>query len=65
MARPRSDHPLKMYSLRLYEGDPERLQDFYPRKGYATIIRSLIRHHIRKIEERAERRTKDIDIEVI
>jgi len=41
-------------SLRLYAGDKERLQAFYPRLGYNAAVRELVRRHVKALEARLE-----------
>ncbi len=41
-------------SLRLYAGDKERLQTFYPRLGYNAAVRELVRRHIKALEAKLE-----------
>ncbi len=59
-------------SLRLYAGDKEKLQSFYPRLGYNAAIRELVRRHTRaldaKLEEKQERAqvpNEPLDLEVL
>jgi hypothetical protein len=62
--RRKSDIPLRKYTLNLFEGEPERLQQLYRKQGYGAIIRNLVHHHLRKVEERAALKTQDLEIEV-
>jgi hypothetical protein len=55
--RRREDRAIRKHTLNLYDGDYEKLQNFYPaRIGAAKIIRDVIHAHVRKIEEGAAQR---------
>jgi hypothetical protein len=48
--------------MRFFEGDPERLEEFYPRAGYNKVIRALVHQHIRLLEEKASRKLSDSEL---
>ena len=54
------DRPLKLYKMRLFEGDFERLQTLFPQKGAGPAIRALVRQFI----ERVEKSNKPLEIEL-
>lgn len=39
-------------TVRLYDGDAERLQRFYPTTAYSEVIRELVRQHLTRLEDR-------------
>lgn len=41
------------HTFRLFEGDVEKLQIFYPETGANAIIRTLIHKHVEEIESKA------------
>jgi len=50
MARPRAK--TEKLSIRLYEGDKERLAAYYPELGYTKAIRELVHRTLRRMDER-------------
>ena len=49
---PRESNKTKI-SLRLFDGDLERLRRFYPANGYNEVIRALVHAHLNRLETRA------------
>lgn len=47
---PTSKTPLHKHTLKLFEGDYERMQQHYPELGGALAIRKVVRHHLQKLE---------------
>ena len=43
-------------TIRLIEGDTEKMNLFYPEAGYNRAIRALVHQHIRALEEKLSRR---------
>lgn len=50
MARPKR-LDLEKITIRIHRGDKERLDFLYPKLGHTEVIRTLIRNHIRRIDE--------------
>ena len=42
-----SREKLSRHNVLLYEGDLDRLREFYPETGAALIIRTLVRKHLK------------------
>ena len=60
--RRREDHALSKHTLNLFDGDYAKLQELYgSRVGAAKIIRTLIRAHLKRIQEDAAQRIPLID----
>lgn len=53
--------PTKKYTVRFFEGDPERLEQFYPDAGYNAIIRLLVRKHLILLEEKLNRKLSNME----
>lgn len=58
----KSNHELEKVTIRLNVGDAERLRSYYPRLGYNEAIRRLVSHHLRQLDERAQRRLSSQDL---
>ena len=43
-------------TIRLFVGDADAMNRFYPEAGYNRAIRTLVRQHLRSLEERLSRR---------
>ena len=43
---------LEIVTMRLFEGDKKKLDEFYPDVGYNQIVRTLVRRHIKRLEEK-------------
>lgn len=56
---PKSEIELKKHTLNLFAGDFSRLDELHPDIGASTIIRKLIRAHIKKVEARLEARLQE------
>lgn len=54
MAKRSEELPIEKVTIRLYEGDSARLQRLYPKVGASKVIRHLVRHHLRGVDERTE-----------
>ncbi len=39
----------------LYDGDFARLRELHPRLGASKVVRTLVRKHIREIEDRSKK----------
>ncbi len=55
--RRKEDFPLEKVTLALYNGDFARLRDLHPRLGASKVVRTLVRKHIREIEDKANKET--------
>ncbi len=51
--RRKEDFPLQKVTLVLYDGDFARLRELHPRLGASKVVRTLVRKHIREIEDRS------------
>lgn len=60
MVTRKSDRPLEVVTLRLYEGDRERMRDLYPSLGYNRAIREIIHKHLRQAESTITERAGEI-----
>lgn len=60
---PRQDQNLIKKTIRLYAGDTEELDGFYPTLGYNAVIRELVRRHLKRLRERTNRRLATIQKE--
>lgn len=47
----REDKPLQKYTINLYRGDLERVQELFPATGASRIIREAVRKLILRTEE--------------
>lgn len=63
MSRPKKT-PVTRHNICLFEGDLDKLKDLYPEHGASLIIRTLVRKHIKKVEDRVDERVPDVDVEV-
>jgi hypothetical protein len=61
MAR-RSSRDLEKITIRVNQGDSERLREYYPTLGYNEAIRRLVEHHLRQLDERTQRRVSTQEI---
>jgi hypothetical protein len=52
MGRRHAEPPLRKHTLNLYSGDVDRLKELYG--SASTIIRLLIRRHLKKVEAKTE-----------
>ncbi len=52
----------EVVTLRLYKGDKEILNEFYPRAGYNRVVRILVRKHIRALQEKLSRKLPPEDL---
>lgn len=52
----RSEFPIKKHTIRLYEGDTEKLDLFYPELGHNAVIRETVHRLVKRTEERYNRR---------
>ena len=59
----KSSRELEKVTLRLNHGDSERLRTYYPNLGYNEAIRRLVDHHLRQLDERAQRRLSSSDLQ--
>lgn len=48
----RIEEGVDMRPIRFFKGDLERLQQFYPNIGYNHVVRTLVRKHLKALEER-------------
>jgi len=48
----REDFPLMKVTLNLYDGDFQKLQALYPRLGASKVIRVLVHHHLKDINDK-------------
>lgn len=46
-------------TIRLFKGDAEAMNRFYPQAGYNRAIRTLVHQHLRALEEKLSRRLSD------
>ena len=55
-------------TIRLYSGDAERLEEYYPKSGYNRVIRTLVRRHLRTLDanvaQRSAPQNDQLDIEL-
>lgn len=54
----RSNRNLEKVTIRLNQGDSERLRAYYPNLGYNEAIRQLVEKHLRQLDERTQRRVQ-------
>lgn len=52
------DEELEKVTVRLFDGDREALQNYYPSLGYNKAIRTLVRKHLRALDEKVSHRSK-------
>lgn len=52
----RNKGKLEKKSIRLFKGDAEFLDEFYPRAGHTIIIRILVRNFCKKLQENFNRK---------
>jgi len=55
---------LQKHTLNLFPGDYNKLQQFYPDLGAATIIRRLVRQFVEQIEVKGVAPVADIDVNI-
>jgi len=56
MAKEKGNQPLKKYTIRLVEGDPERLDKFFPGLGHNAVIRAVVNRLVKRLEEKLNRK---------
>lgn len=56
MTRRKEDEDMELVSVRLFKSDKARLQSYYPKAGYNRVIRTLVRKHIRALDEKFSRK---------
>lgn len=44
-------------SLRLFDGDLNRLRKFYPNTPYNEVVRKLVHHHLNGLDRKLDQRT--------
>lgn len=57
----REDSPIKKYTVNLFLGDLETLQELFPRAGASRVIRNLVRKFINDCRTRAEQKAEPVD----
>lgn len=57
----------KLPGVRLYLGDRDRLEAYYPKAGYNRVIRRLVRQHLDRMDAKFEQRAaaKELNGETI
>lgn len=55
----KSPIPLEVVTVKLFEGDRERLKELYPKVGYNRAIRQLIRKHLDELEAEMDQRPQE------
>lgn len=60
MAR-KNEIGLEKITIRIFKGDVEALNRYYPTTGHNVVIRKLIRKHLRKMEELDSQRRAALD----
>lgn len=46
----------KIPNLRLFKGDREKLESYYPKAGLNKIVRMIVRQHLTKLDAKFEQR---------
>lgn len=46
----------ELVTIRLFDGDKKRLEEYYPSVGYNRVIRTLVRKHIKSLDEKFSQR---------
>lgn len=46
----------KIAGTRLYKGDKDRIQSYYPKVGYNRVIRLIVNQHLNKLDAKLEQR---------
>lgn len=49
----REDYPVKKYTVNLFQGDLEALQELFPRAGASRVIRNLVRSFLNKLKSQS------------
>lgn len=52
----RSQRPIKKHTLRLYDGNTELLDQFYPDIGHNAVIRALVDKFCRGLQEKLNKK---------
>jgi len=60
----KNNEDLVKVTIRLYDGDKEELDEFYPSLGHNRVIRDLVRKHIRLLRERISHRAEPAPIDL-
>lgn len=55
---------LQKHTLHLYEGDYERIRQYYPDLGAAVVIRKIVRKFLLNIEDKARTDEPRVDVKV-
>lgn len=59
---------LERKGIRLFKGDAELINEYYPTAGYNVVIRKLVHNFCRRLEENTNRKelpdADDIDISI-
>lgn len=61
---PRGETELSKHTLNLFPGDYDKLREFYPDIGAATIIRRIVRAFIDQVEKAGGKAPNEIDISI-
>lgn len=55
------NEPLVKKTIRLFSGDTERLDEYYPKVGHNRAIRALVRRHLTALDAKVNQRSPDTD----
>jgi len=61
---PRAEQELQKHTLNLVPGDYEKLKQYYPDIGAATIIRRVVHAFVQQIEEKGGAVNAEISIDL-
>ncbi len=53
----KNDHKLVKITIRIFEGDKEELDEFYPLIGHNRAMREVIHKHIKLLKEKQSQRS--------
>lgn len=52
--------PLTKLTIRMFEGQKEELESFYPRQGYNWAIREIVDQHLRYLRSKVKETEDDL-----
>jgi hypothetical protein len=61
---PKAEEGLQKHTMNLFEGDYEKLQQYYPDTGAGAVVRRLVRAYLEQIEARGGSINAEVEIKI-
>ena len=58
----KGEEPMEKVTIRLFVGDKDRVQAYYPTAGHNEVIRKLVRKHLKMLDAEAEKRIEQVEV---